>query len=272
MAPPLDPAALASICRGAGRIAMEAARGSFESKADGSPVTETDRRVERWIREELSRLTPDIPVIGEESGGTIAAEGPAWVVDPIDGTRAFLAGLPTWCVSIGLLQDGRPVLGCIHLPAHGPEGETFLGGRGVPLTRDGKPAAPMRRDSAVQVCALVPSDAHRRFRLAIPGRIRSLGSTAYHMVLVAAGGTLAAVLHESYPWDVAAALAMLESVDVRAATLDGAPMDLSSHLDGSRIDGPVLVAPRWTWSDVASMIRPVDDDGRPVPPPPVCGR
>jgi len=257
MAPPVDPLVLADICRRAGRLAAGSARGPFESKVDGSPVTEADRAVEGQIGRELGDWTPDIPMVGEEGGGRVPATGLAWVVDPIDGTRAFLAGLPTWGVSVGLLRDGVPILGCLHMPVHGADGETFLGGEGVPLTRGGRPAAAVTPRSSAQVCALVPSDVHRRYSLALPGRIRSLGSTAYHLALVATGSALAAVLHESYPWDVAGVMPMLALADVQAATLDGRPLDLREHLDGSRIDGPMLVAPRWAWPSLAPRIQPL---------------
>jgi myo-inositol-1(or 4)-monophosphatase len=271
MISPIDVQILAAICRRAGALATSAVRGPFESKGDGSPVTEADRAVERQIARELRDWTPDIPMVGEEGGGQIAAEGLAWVVDPIDGTGAYLAGLPTWGVSVGLLRDGVPVVGCLHMPTLGPEGETFLGGEGVPLTRGGRPATAVTPTSAVQVCALVPSDVHRRYSLALPGRVRSLGSTAYHLALVATGSALAALLHETYPWDVAGVMPMLARADVIAATLDGAALDLRGHLDGSRIEGPMLVAPRWAWASLVPMIQPLPT-GEPVAAvPPPCG-
>ena len=134
----------------------------------------------------------------------------------------------------------------------------------------GRPAAAVTPASQVQVCALVPSDVHRRYSLALPGRVRSLGSTAYHLALVATGSALAAVVHESYPWDGAGVMPMLARADVVAATLDGAALDLRGHLDGGCIEGPMLVAPRWAWEDLAPTIQPLPT-GEPLAAAHPCG-
>ncbi len=255
MSHPIAAEDLVRITLRAGDLAVEDfGRCTFDVKDDGSPVTETDRRVERLLREELERVTPDVPILGEELGGRVAAEGWAWAVDPIDGTRAYVSGIPTWCVSVGLLRDGEPSLGCIVLPAVRPRPAVFVGGEGVPLTRDGEPAGAARPETASQVCALVPSEAHRHFRLRFPGRVRSLGSTAYHLALVATGTAAAALVHEAHVWDVAAGMALLRAAGVPLARLDGSVPTLGPTLDGSVLREPLLAAPDWCWADVASLI------------------
>jgi len=86
-----------------------------EHKDDGSPVTEVDRAVERALRRAVEQACPDDGVLGEEFGGASvdALEPWTWVFDPIDGTRAFAAGIPTFTTLIALLHEGRPVLGVI---------------------------------------------------------------------------------------------------------------------------------------------------------------
>ena len=89
------------------------------------PVTEADKGAERAIRQVLERRFPDHGVIGEEYGADRPEAEFVWVLDPVDGTRAFIAGLPLWCVLIGLRHEGRPVMGSIAQPYLG---EIYLGG------------------------------------------------------------------------------------------------------------------------------------------------
>lgn len=115
-------AAALEACRRAGAIHREhfrAAGLAVERKADASPVTRADRGSEEAIREVLRRATPEFGVLGEEFG----QEGDArdrWVVDPLDGTRNFVAGLPYFATLIGLELDGALVLGVVHAAALGP--------------------------------------------------------------------------------------------------------------------------------------------------------
>ncbi len=80
------------------------------------PVTEADRASERVMREIIAAERPDDGVEGEEYGSAPGSSGLTWYLDPIDGTRAFVAGLPSWCVLIGLVTEGRPTLGIIDQP------------------------------------------------------------------------------------------------------------------------------------------------------------
>ena len=80
------------------------------------PVTEGDRASERAMRELISKERPDDGIEGEEYGSTRGTSGLTWYLDPIDVTRAFVAGLPSWCVLIGLVQEDRPILGIIDQP------------------------------------------------------------------------------------------------------------------------------------------------------------
>src|SRR5690625_6441658 len=87
-----------------------------ETKPDGSPVTDADRAAEELIRGQLSRTRPRDAVIGEEfpQTGNSTRE---WVIDPIDGTKNFLRGVPAWATLIALLVDGEPVVGLVSAPA-----------------------------------------------------------------------------------------------------------------------------------------------------------
>ena len=91
-----------------------------DTKPDLTPVSDADRAVEQLVRGHLAKVRPDDAVHGEEYGGGAAADvGRVWVVDPIDGTKNFVRGVPVWATLLGLLVDGVPVLGVVSAPALG---------------------------------------------------------------------------------------------------------------------------------------------------------
>jgi len=108
----------------------------IESKADASPVTEADRAAELAIRALLEKQRPAEGIIGEEYGTVREGASRQWVLDPIDGTRSFIAGRPIFGTLIALMQDGWPVLGIIDQPI---SGERWVGAMGMPTTFNGKP-------------------------------------------------------------------------------------------------------------------------------------
>lgn len=87
-----------------------------KSSAHFDPVTEADQASERAMRALIEREFPDHSILGEEYGGELASRGYQWILDPIDGTRAFISGLPTWGVLIGLYHDGAPLIGVMDQP------------------------------------------------------------------------------------------------------------------------------------------------------------
>jgi myo-inositol-1(or 4)-monophosphatase len=113
----------------AGLLALEHFRKpiAVENKLGGGgfdPVTVADRGVEALIRAGLGKAWPDSPIQGEEEGFTPGDSAWSWIIDPIDGTRAFISGVPGWGILLGLLKDGRPVAGIMRQPYLD---ETFVG-------------------------------------------------------------------------------------------------------------------------------------------------
>ena len=98
-----------------------------EQKPDLTPVTDADRAVEQAIRAEIARVTGDL-VFGEEFGGETVPQGRQWVIDPIDGTKNFVRGVPVWATLIALLVDGGPVVGMVSAPALNRRWWAELGG------------------------------------------------------------------------------------------------------------------------------------------------
>jgi histidinol phosphatase-like enzyme (inositol monophosphatase family) len=131
----------------AGRMADAAAavtrhwfrrRPDVDTKADASPVTIADRQAEAAIRAILAAERPDDGIIGEEHGAERPDARHVWVIDPIDGTKAFITGKPTFGTLIALLEDGRPVLGVIDQAI---VGDRWIGMTGRPTLFNGAPAA-----------------------------------------------------------------------------------------------------------------------------------
>src|SRR5262245_57287315 len=116
--------------RAAGDIARATARGPFKrwtKGADGSPVTEADIAVNEFLRDRLSDLVRDAGWKSEESPPPNGAVPLAWIVDPIDGTRAFISGRADWSISVALVEHGRPLIATIYAPI---TDEMFLAVRG----------------------------------------------------------------------------------------------------------------------------------------------
>lgn len=88
-----------------------------DTKPDLTPVTDADRSVETQLRAILARERPDDAILGEEYGGTTQFDGRQWIIDPVDGTKNFVRGVPVWATLIALLDDGVPVVGVVSAPA-----------------------------------------------------------------------------------------------------------------------------------------------------------
>ncbi|MEI2643784.1 MAG: inositol monophosphatase family protein [Candidatus Nanopelagicales bacterium] len=113
----------------ADRISMSRYRQSdlvVTTKPDMTPVSDADQAVERALREHLQTHRPDDTLVGEEYGGAMGA-GRAWIIDPIDGTKNYVRGVPVWATLIALAVDGRAEVGVVSAPALGP---ALVGGPG----------------------------------------------------------------------------------------------------------------------------------------------
>lgn len=194
-------------------------------KAGGSPVTDADTAVNE-------RLLALLPQAGEGWLSEETADSEArlscrrvWVVDPLDGTREFVEGLPEWCVSIGLVEDGEAVAGGILNPA---TGETFLGARGTGVMRNGEPVTVSGRTALAGGVVLASRSETRRGQWEIFAgagfAIEPLGSVAYKLALVAAGLADASwTLVPKNEWDIAAGVALVTAAGGVAHRPDGGP-------------------------------------------------
>jgi len=250
--------ALEAIAARAGACALQHFRRvAAERKADLTLVTAADREVEAALVAELGALLPDAGILGEE-GAAREGRGPYRVVlDPIDGTAAFVAGLGTWCVCIGIMEGTRPVAGVVHLPCLG---ETYSAVGGAAWL-DGTRLAPLGDvPPAGDRFIVTHAHAHRRHHITYPGKARSLGSTAYHVALVARGAAEGALLGRAHLWDLAGPGAILAAVGGRYEYLGGGVVDLSTLADGRRASDYVLAGTPAALSTLRPLL------GAPVSP------
>jgi myo-inositol-1(or 4)-monophosphatase len=203
---------LLDVAAEAGRIALRYFRQDPEVwwKEGNSPVSEADLAVDAFLKETLLAARPDYGWLSEETAPKAAASGAPerfFVVDPIDGTRAFLRGEDTWCVALAVVVGGRPVAAAIDAPA---KREVFEAAAGAGAALNGRPLEAPRGADADGMLRVAMPDALRR-RLA-PEALRSVRaavsapSLAYRIAQVAAGrldGTL--VRPSANDWDIAAA-------------------------------------------------------------------
>jgi myo-inositol-1(or 4)-monophosphatase len=195
---------------------------AFETKAQrGDPVTEADLAVDRLLRELLPR--EDEGWLSEETrdDATRLSCRRVWVVDPLDGTREFVEGIPEWCVSIGLLEDGEPVAGGVLNPA---TGELVLGARETGLVEGAVEGA--RREALGGARVLASRSEVRRGEWE-PFRHEAFevvpcGSVAYKLALVAAGKADATwTLVPKHEWDVVGGAALVRAAGLAIVHADG---------------------------------------------------
>jgi myo-inositol-1(or 4)-monophosphatase len=235
--------------------AIEASRAVFarftpgaietEYKIGHDPVTEADRALDAVLRQELlregegwlSEESVDDPIRLQRSR--------VWVVDPLDGTREFVKGIPEFCVSIGFVENGRPVAGGIYNPA---TDETFLGSIDSGVTYNGKPSQPSQRKTLDGALVLASRSEVKRGEWKPfengPVTIRPMGSVAYKLALVSAGlADITFTLTPKNEWDVVAGAALVQSAGGFVSTLDKAPLTANHRdplLSGLLASGPFL--------------------------------
>ena len=182
-------------------------------KSGGDPVTEADTQVDTILRRLLPR--PEEGWLSEETTDDLSRleRRRVWVVDPLDGTREFVEGIPEWSVSIGLVVDGEPVAGGICNPA---TGELILGARGVGVTLNGRPACVSAREKLAGATVVASRSEVKRgeWQGYRDGafEMRPTGSVAYKLGLVAAGLVDATwTLTPKHEWDVAAGVALVRA-------------------------------------------------------------
>lgn len=223
--------ALADVARTETLAHFRTAELASESKGERyDPVTAADRGAEAAMRALIRRHRPDDAILGEELGREAGTSGLTWILDPIDGTRGFISGTPTWGVLIAVSDSGGPFLGIIDQPYIG---ERFSGGPGRawvdgPLGRQPLRTRPFRTLSEATVFTTFPevgTQAEGRAFQAVASRARltRYGMDCYAYALVAAGHVDLVIEAGLHPYDVAAPIAVIEAAGGVVTDWSGGP-------------------------------------------------
>ncbi len=219
--------AVSAVAREAGALAMQQWRGEFEQweKSPGNPVSEVDLALDKLLRTRLREIDPEAGWLSEETADS--AERlllpRVWVVDPIDGTRDYIRGRRGWCVSIALVEGGRPMIGVLDAPARN---EHWRAAAGEGAARNGGSISASTR--AVLAGARVPAEvlADVDADLTCVDRPNSI---ALRMAMVAADeADLLATIRWGNEWDIAAAALIAEEAGARVTDALGGTLRYNS--------------------------------------------
>ena len=234
---------LVALARQAGDAILEVYATDFDvqAKDDDSPLTQADMASHRVIEEGLHALTPDVPVISEESGLPEYAERSQWdrywLIDPLDGTKEFVKRNGEFTVNIALIDKHRPVLGIVHVPA---QNKTYTGCEGAGSTvivADGDPEAIRVAAASATPVRVVGSRSHRGASLdayleALGAfEMLPMGSSLKFCVVAEGKADIYPRLGPTSEWDTAAAQAVVEQAGGAVVELDGSPLAYNAKAD-----------------------------------------
>ena len=204
-----------------------------ENKADQDfdPVTLADREAELALRNILEKLRPDDSILGEEFGIATGTSGLTWVLDPIDGTRGFISGTPTWGTLISVRDEDGPVFGIIDQPYIG---ERFAGGFGVSELRRGDGVSPIAVNPAKSLADSIifttfpevgtESEGRAFHSVSSQAKLTRYGMDCYAYALLAAGQIDLVIEAGLYPYDIQAPIAVIEAAGGMVTNWDGGPV------------------------------------------------
>jgi myo-inositol-1(or 4)-monophosphatase len=219
--------------RQAGEKALELFGTSVKTwhKSDGTPVTEVDIQVDQILRRLLRRSRPDYGWHSEESDISVDVHGRYWLVDPIDGTAAFLGRNDSWCISLALIENGRPTVGIIYAPA---KKLLYSSAKDKGAKLNGVPIFVSRRDTleGARLLSNVSAIKPQRWRRELPRVARStVPSLALRLAEVAQGSSDAALaLSYKHDWDLAAGDLLVHEAQGIMSDLDGRVLHYDPHI------------------------------------------
>lgn len=206
---------------------------NIEAKADESPVTQADRAIEAEMRRRIIETFPSHGILGEEQEATRLEATHLWVIDPIDGTKSFLSGMPTFGTLIACLTDGRPVLGVISIP---PTAERWTGQRGKRTLLNG---APCRTSGKTHLADAIlyttspdsfdPVGLAQFEELSEKVGMRRFGGDCYGYGLLASGHVDLLLEMNLHPYDYMALVPVIEGAGGIITDWDGQPLTLKSE-------------------------------------------
>ena len=195
-------------------------RVDYKDEAESDPVTAADKETQGFLTGRILQRFPDHAVLGEEddedAGGDTHVPDFVWALDPLDGTRNFVAGLPVYASSIGVLHRGVPVVGAIYIPWPGCEGRVFHARSGGGGLLNGEPVSVRELgDRGGRELVALPYSFSRAYRLPRSaarglGEVRGTGSIAHELALTASGVFEYSVVTRTHLWDVVAGIVLVK--------------------------------------------------------------
>ena len=212
-------------------------------KPDGTLITECDRWSDKRIVEGLDIIASGEGVLSEEGNKSIPRSREFWVVDPLDGTTNFAAGIPYWAISIARFTNGQPETAFLDIPAL-KKRILAIKGKGVWLNEKPlKPESRFKKNSdCISLCSRSIKVLQMKPEQSFPGKIRLLGVSSLNMTSVAIGQTVAALEATPKIWDIAAAWLILEELNCLINWLETNPKDIVAGTDLSSVNFPLLTA------------------------------
>ena len=213
---------------------------SASNKSDGSLITSCDLWSDKTIVDGLSSIAPNEGVLSEEGGKLIPSSKAYWIVDPLDGTTNFAAGIPYWSISVARFVEGRPQSSFLIIPTLNKK-FVSIKGKGVWLNNkkiDGHPNN--RKSDCVSLCSRSIKILQKNPNSIFPGKIRLLGVSSLNLTSVAMGQTFGAIESTPKIWDIAAAWLLLEELNCSIDWLATDPLNLVSGQDLSEVNFPLI--------------------------------
>ncbi len=234
---------------------------SRDYKDDGSVLTATDTAINEQVESALIQHFPDANIITEEALRPFNNEAPlTFILDPIDGTDVYSQGLPSWCISLGILDENRQCIGAmVNAPRWGlsrSEGLFLRQDPGKPLLLNGKPFTPRVRSTKIEQIAMASYPPRHIMLHDFKGKVRCYGSNILHMISPLIHPHIqGAISAPCFAWDIAGAHALLALQGMVVEYADGSPFVYTDALLAKRqpFEGVVLSGPDKTVKEMALL-------------------
>ena len=213
---------------------------SASNKADGSLITSCDLWSDKTIVDGLASIAPNESVLSEEGGKSVPHTKAYWVVDPLDGTTNFAAGIPYWSISVARFVDGIPQSSFLIIPTLQKK-FVSIKGKGVWLNNQKINSSQKSYQSeCISLCSRSIKILQKKPNSVFPGKIRLLGVSSLNLTSVAMGQTFGAIESTPKIWDIAAAWLLLEELNCSIEWLETDPLNLVSGEDLSDVNFPLI--------------------------------
>ena len=226
---------------------------SARNKSDGSLITNCDLWSDKTIVDGLSIIAPSEGVLSEEGGKLVPDTNAYWIVDPLDGTTNFAAGIPYWSISVARFVEGIPQSSFLIIPTLKKK---FVAIKGAGVWLNNKKIEVNQnnqRSECVSLCSRSIKILQKKPNSIFPGKIRLLGVSSLNLTSVAMGQTYGAIESTPKIWDIAAAWLLLEELNCSIEWLEMNPMNLVAGQDLKDVNFPLITA---RTKDQIRVLRP----------------